>query len=424
MGRLDEAIATFRQAVRDDPANVGAHVTLGNALKDAGRLDEAVASYRRAIALDPKNQAPRTGLRSVLMRQGRGDEVRAAWQKDLEADPPDHDAWYGYAELCLFLGQEAEYRRARQALLRRFGASTDPFVAERTARACLLLPASEDELRQAVALVERALAGAPSKPDWAYPFFLFARGLAEYRQGRPDSALATMTDERCQGLGPNPRLVLAMAQHRRGQREAARQTLAAAVVPFDWSADQADNPGMWLCHVLRREAETLILPDLPAFLRGEHEPRDNDERLALLGTCQFQGLHRTAARLYADAFAADPALAEDWKTENRYRAAGRAALAGCGRGADGARLGEAERARWRRQARAWLQADLLLHAQRLDDAEPAVEEVLRRWLAAPSFAGVRGAEALAGLPAEERQEWAKFWADVEAVRRKAREKAK
>ena len=43
----------------------------------------------------------------------------------------------------------------------------------------------------------------------------------------------------------------------------------------------------WICHVLRREAEAMILPDLPAFLGGNYQPRDNDERLALLGVCQF-----------------------------------------------------------------------------------------------------------------------------------------
>ena len=72
--------------------------------------------------------------------------------------PPEHDDWFGYAELCLFLGDEAEYRRARDDLLAQFGSATDPTVAERTGRACLLLPAAEDELRQAVALTERAVA--------------------------------------------------------------------------------------------------------------------------------------------------------------------------------------------------------------------------------------------------------------------------
>jgi serine/threonine-protein kinase len=52
-----------------------------------------------------------------------------------------------------------------------------------------------------------------------------------------------------------------------------------------------------IAHSLRREAEAMILPDLPAFLDGKYRPRDNDERLALLGVCQFTNRTCSAARL-------------------------------------------------------------------------------------------------------------------------------
>jgi serine/threonine-protein kinase len=428
LGRLDEAIDIFQRAVRLDPENVWAHYNLGNALKSQGRLGEAAAHYRRAIALDPKHAEAQTGLRGILMRRGRGEEVRVAWQKALAANPPEHAAWFGYAELCLFLGQEKEYRRARQALLARFGASTDPFVAERTGRACLLLPGSADELRKAVTLIDRAMAAGWARRDWAYPYFLFAKGLADYRQGKLKNAVWVMTGDGAKVMGPAPRLILAMAQHRQGHREEARKTLAEAILSFDWSAAQADGQDAWICHVLRREAEALILPNLPAFLQGTYQPRDNDERLALVGVCQFKDLRRAAARLYADAFTADPTLAEDLTTGNRYRAAVCAALAGCGRGADGARLSAAERARWLKKARAWLKADLVLHAKRLNSGNAGgriqVRQQMQRWRADAQLDGVRGAEAIARLPDEEREGWAKLWAEAEALWKKVQEKTK
>ena len=86
-----------------------------------------------------------------------------------------------------------------------------------------------------------------------------------------------------------PRLALAMAQFQSGCPAEARKTLAAAVRAYNWMESQADHPTAWVSHVLRREAEALILPNLPAFLRGEYQPQDNDERLALVGTCQSQG---------------------------------------------------------------------------------------------------------------------------------------
>src|SRR5262249_6292537 len=184
-------------------------------------------------------------------------------------------------------------------------------------------------------------------------------------------------------LGPCPRLVMAMGQYRLGNEREARTTVAAAVSAVDWSMARVRSHDQWLWHVLRREAETLIFPTLPAFLRREYQPRDNDERLAFLGSCQFRGLYAAAAQLYADAFAADGAVAEELTTECRYRAACCAAQAGCGLGADGVKLSGAERARWRRQARDWLRADLAARAKTLDNTSGAartrVTNALRRW---------------------------------------------
>src|SRR5262249_23604339 len=167
--------------------------------------------------------------------QDKLEALRAAWEKLLERDPPDHGSWSGYAELCLFLGREEDYRRARRALLNKFGATTNPFEAERTARACLLLPGTDDELRQAVALAERAVAKREGD-KWGHPFFEFVHGLADYRQGQFDRAIATMQGDASDVLGPTPGIVLALSLHRSGQATEARKTLAAAILAHDWRA--------------------------------------------------------------------------------------------------------------------------------------------------------------------------------------------
>ena len=417
-GRIDEAIDAYRKALQLDPDYAWAHHNLANALRDLGRLDEAYGHYQQALRLDPKNVEVENGARSVLMRQGRGPELLASWRKALDANPPEYNAWFGYAELCLFLGQQEEYGRARRALLDRFGATTDPSNAERTSRSCLLFSPSEDELRQGAALADRALAARGSTPEWIYPYFLFAKGLAEYRQGRVASASSLMEGKASRVMGASPRLILAMAQYDQGQKNEARQTLARAIVAYDWSAEHADNRDTWICHILRREADAKILPNLPAFLQGEYQPQDNDERLALLGVCQSQGRNAAAAQLYADAFASDRALA-DSVPECRYRAARCAALAGCGRGADAANLSEAERTRWRKQAGAWLRADLAGLVGWLD-GDPAarrglVRLALARWREYPDLACVRDPGELDKLPADERQDYLALWAAVAAV---------
>jgi serine/threonine-protein kinase len=422
-GEIDEAIACYHRALEVDPDYAWAHYDLATALREAGRRDEALEHYRRFHTLDPGNAHVANILRADLVCQGRGEEVRREWKKALEADPPEHNAWFGYAELCLFLGDEAEYRRARQDLLRHFGASRDPYVAERTARALLLLPATGDELQAAVALAERAVAAKATTPQHIYPYFLFARGLAEYRQGRFDSAIAIMTADARTVMGPAPRLMVAMAEYRNGQQDEARKTLAAAISGFDWSAAQVGSRDHWIWHVLRREAEALMLPNLPAFLAGTYQPRDNDERLGLLGACQFQGRYGAAAHLFADAFTTDPTLADDVTRDFRYRAARCAALVGCGLGADGARLSDAERARWRQQACAWLEADLAAWTERLDRGGAADRTVVRRrltqWRSDPDLAGLREPSALDKLATSEREKWVALWSEVGAVLHRA-----
>ncbi len=418
LGRHDEAVRQLQEAVRLIPNAVVLRFALGLKLNALDRHHEALNQFQQAIALQPQNKAAQGGLRVTLVQMGRGEEAKVAWQKALEANPHQSDGWYGYAELCLFVGQEEEYRRARQALLSRFGSTADPHVARWTARACLLLPASEDEMRQAAALAERAAAIDPAKYPGIYPRCLFARGLAEYRQGRLGRAVATLRGGAARMPGPAPRLVLAMALHRSGQAAEARKALAAAVLAHDWRANQARFPSDWGCHVLRREAEAMILPNLPAFLDGKYQPRDDDERLALVGACQFRSRSLALASLYADAFVADPRLAEDLGGGHRYRAACAAALAGCGRGEDAKGLGEAEGKRWREQARRWLRADLTAWGKAVDNAPGAraqSRQALAGWRGDPDLAGLREPGALGRLSAEERQEWLALWKEVEAL---------
>src|SRR5262249_2168338 len=189
---------------------------------------------------DPSDAGARIMLRDILLRQGRREEARVAWRQFLDRLAKVHDDWYGYAELCLFLGDVAEYHRGCQELLTRFESSTDPQVCERTGRACLLLPETPQQMQQAAALIDRALAADKSRfPAWAPPFFLFAKGLAEYRGNNLRDAIAILEGEASHVLGPAPRIVLAMARYRSGEREEARRTLVSAVIDYDWRAASA-----------------------------------------------------------------------------------------------------------------------------------------------------------------------------------------
>jgi eukaryotic-like serine/threonine-protein kinase len=265
-GKLNDAIANYRKSLDIDPDYTWSYFNLGNALRDNGQLDEAMAQYQKAMSLDPGNPSVLGGIRIIRVRQGHAPEVWEEWRQIIRAEPLKQEDWWGYAELSLFLGKEDEYRRVRQALLRHFGDSDDPMITEKVARTCLMLPPdSADELRKACVLADRAVAAMKSTDDWLHPYFLFAKALAEYRQGHLDNALTILQGEASKALSPAPRLLMAMVYQAQGNPEAARTTLTAAVKSFDWRPSRADSRDVWMRHILRREAEGMILAD-PAKL--------------------------------------------------------------------------------------------------------------------------------------------------------------
>ena len=416
-GRMDEAIEEFQVLLRLEHEVPFTLAELSLCLKSKGHLAEAETSLRRAWTLNPENSQIQNQLRSFLIRWGKTEEARVVWSKALQMMPTNHDAWYGYAELCLFAGNESEFFRARRDLLARFAATTDAGTAERTSRACLLGPATAEELRMAVTLADRAINADRSKNPGAYPYYLFVKGLAEFRQGEFDKAISIMRGAASRALGPAPRLVLAMALFRNGEAAEARRTLAAAVVAHNWRADQVRDQDGWIYHVLRREAEHLIVPKLPEFLAGTYPAQDNDERLALVGLCQFENRYAALAHLYSAAFAADPQLAEDSQHWHRYEAALAAAIAGSGRCADSKSLDEAARRRWRDQGRLWLRADLAKWGKTQTDAfiRSSVKQWLMAWQANADLGCVREPAELAKLGEDERRDWLALWREVADV---------
>jgi Flp pilus assembly protein TadD len=422
-GPYDEAVQHGRLALHHFPDDALLHSKFGTALVGIGQHDdEALQHFEKAVVLDPNDTNAHMGLRHLHLRKGRAEEAFKAWGKALnsKSPPAGHQHWYGYAELCLFRGMETEYRRARHALLQHFSAATDPYIAERTGRACLLLPASGDELGRAAALAGRAATADPaSYAPGALPYFHFVHGLAEYRQGRFEQAIGVLKGAASRMAGPSPRLVLAMAQHRAGQAADARQTLAFAIPTYDWRMNRVQDQDGWIAHILRQEAEQMIVPELSAFLSGKREPRDNIERLALIGACQSRNRTLALARLYTALFTADPNLAQDYRFGHRAKAACPSVLAGCGRGADAGKLGDSERARLRAQANEWLRADLTAWNKAFESDAAATRNVLKRmvttWRSDPDLACVRDPEELAKLPPTECQEWLALRKDVDTL---------
>ena len=86
-GRLPEATAEFQAALRADPGRADAQADLGAALAQAGRTDEAIAHYRESLRIRPGSAATHYNLATVLGRAGQRDEAMAEYREALRLDP-------------------------------------------------------------------------------------------------------------------------------------------------------------------------------------------------------------------------------------------------------------------------------------------------------------------------------------------------
>jgi tetratricopeptide (TPR) repeat protein len=174
-------------------------------------------------------------------------------------------------------------------------------------------------------------------------------------------------------------------------------------------------------------AEHFIQLDqrLAEIMAGEAQPTSAPERLALADLCRRPSheYFATSARLYAEAFDADPNSVGEIRAEIRYSAACAAVQAGCGQGKDASKPDAAECARLRGRAVAWLRADLSGWLTEMKtgtkSSRNGVIYEMEWWQQDPALACVRGDQALAKLPEAERHEWHGLWEEVEELRQQA-----
>src|SRR6266508_6412917 len=92
MGRRDEALANFDQAVSLQSEFPDAHENRGNLLSEFGRLAEAIESYDRALALRPDSVNAWRNRADALVALGRYDEALASYDTALTLAPHAIDA--------------------------------------------------------------------------------------------------------------------------------------------------------------------------------------------------------------------------------------------------------------------------------------------------------------------------------------------
>ena len=107
-GRLDDAIAQFREAERLNPDYTEAHYNLGNALRSGGRAAESVPEYEEALRLQPNYPEAHNNLGKAFASLGRTPEAITQYEDVLRIRPGYYNARYNLGNALSSLGRTGE----------------------------------------------------------------------------------------------------------------------------------------------------------------------------------------------------------------------------------------------------------------------------------------------------------------------------
>jgi tetratricopeptide (TPR) repeat protein len=387
--RMDESMAMLEKAVAVKPDHPVALAELGIRLREKGEKErsmvltqKALELFRQAIATDPDNDLHYYDEGLTLLNLGDPDRATQALRKAVELNPNFGECRRVMAEALAQLGLLDEALRAIREAVR-----LDPGNADFQNVLAVMLLEQGGPMNEAVAAIDQSLLIYPSTADYRLTLAEVLRAQGKIRES--------------------------LEAYKNGQR--LHETNARR---WDWSP----QVGQWVKNAERLEELDRLLP---AIRKGERKPASAAEYAECGQLCVYKGLYAASAEFYQQAFTLDVTLADDLGAGLRYQAARAAAMAGCGHDTENDKLDDAARARWRRQARDWLSADLTLRRKQLERGKPedrkAVQYTLNHMRTHDHLAGIRDSSALTRLQQPEQAECQRLWSQVELLLKQAQQ---
>jgi serine/threonine protein kinase len=237
--------------------------TAAGQLMSQGKMEEAEAVMAEVPPNIPQSSIIFNTLGEVRGRRADWPGAVRNFSRSVAADPTNHYAYHYLAPLLLQTGDTSAYRKHCERILSEFGSTTDPIVAERMAKDCLILPPPAGSLNQLAKLADIAVAAGPNDRSW--PYYAFVKGLAEYRQGHFAGALEWLRKVAPQEGVPTRTAQVyassAMAEFQLGQTNAARASLAEGIKLAETKLAQPgrlDWNDQLIAQFLLREAHELV----------------------------------------------------------------------------------------------------------------------------------------------------------------------
>ncbi len=180
LGQLEEAIASFDQALKLQPNDHQAWFGRGVALYELGQLEEVIASFDQALKLQPNDHEAWYNRGVALYKLGQFEEAIASFDQTLELQPNLHQAWYNRGLVLKKLGQFEEAIASFDQALK-----LQPNDHEAWDNRGIVLY-ELGQLEEAIASFDQALKLQPNHHQAWYN-----RGIALYELGQLEEAIAS-----------------------------------------------------------------------------------------------------------------------------------------------------------------------------------------------------------------------------------------
>jgi len=319
-----ESLASWRKrAGNDDPQTLYTLDRLGWTLEAQGKWSEAASAYREALASRHKRSEediPETlseieSLAKVLMRQKKFRETeqlldealtpamvsqpsscnlliqrvelmgrQGRWQEAATTatlvvgyQPTDHYRYHTLATLLAITRNRPAYEMLCRKMLTTFTNTSNPYVYDRIAKDCLLLPDSGVDLEFVDELADKAVSLGRGNPDAAY--HQVAKAMSAYRLGHFAQSVEWAEKTLKSSIiyaNANAYAILAMADWKLGREDVARVMLEKgdSLTPnISPSNDHVDLGDSWVAWLFAR----ISLDEATALIQRASKPDSNSQ---------------------------------------------------------------------------------------------------------------------------------------------------
>jgi superkiller protein 3 len=114
MGKNEDAIEAYKQAIRLAPEQIFAWNNLGNLCAKIGRNDEALVTFLKAIEYNPQDPIAWNGLGDVYQKIGYVDDAITAYRKSIQFTPSFAPPWNGLGDAYASVGRGDDAIKAYQ----------------------------------------------------------------------------------------------------------------------------------------------------------------------------------------------------------------------------------------------------------------------------------------------------------------------